>query len=105
MNWTTYGIPLLQGAWVTIQLTFYSTVLGGIFSFAFGIGKLSRNRAIKGASIAVIELFRGTSLLVQLFWLYLNIETLKKQRHTQKNNKTNKLTNTENPKKAKNQED
>jgi polar amino acid transport system permease protein len=70
MNWTTYGIPLLQGAWVTIQLTFYSTVLGGIFSFAFGIGKLSRNRAIKGASIAVIELFRGTSLLVQLFWLY-----------------------------------
>lgn len=70
MNWTLYSTPLLQGAWVTIQLTFYSTVLGGIFSFAFGVGKLSRNWAAKGVSIFFIEIFRGTSLLVQLFWLY-----------------------------------
>ncbi|HEU0229317.1 MAG TPA: ectoine/hydroxyectoine ABC transporter permease subunit EhuC [Burkholderiaceae bacterium] len=70
MNWTMYSPPLLQGAWVTIQLTFYSTVLGGIFSFAFGVGKLSRNWAAKGVSIFFIEVFRGTSLLVQLFWLY-----------------------------------
>ncbi|WEX10513.1 ectoine/hydroxyectoine ABC transporter permease subunit EhuC [Chelativorans sp. AA-79] len=70
MQWLDYLQPLLQGAWVTVQLTVYSTILGGVFSFLFGIGKLSHNWLIKGFSIVYIEVFRGTSLLVQLFWLY-----------------------------------
>ncbi len=70
MNWTAYLPPLLEGAWVTAQLTFYSTVLGAVFAFAFGLGRISSNWALKGFSIAMIEVFRGTSLLVQLFWLY-----------------------------------
>jgi polar amino acid transport system permease protein len=70
MQWTDYITPLMEGAWVTIQLTLYSTVLGAALAFAAGIGKLSHNWAIKAVSVAYIELFRGTSLLVQLFWLY-----------------------------------
>ncbi|TPW29584.1 ectoine/hydroxyectoine ABC transporter permease subunit EhuC [Pararhizobium mangrovi] len=70
MEWTSYLPPLLQGAWVTVQLTVYSTILGAVLAFAFGIGKLSNNWLIKGVSIGYIEIFRGTSLLVQLFWLY-----------------------------------
>lgn len=70
MHWTEYLGPLAQGAKVTIELTVYSTILGGIFSFLFGIGKLSPNWFVKGFSIVYIEVFRGTSLLVQLFWLY-----------------------------------
>lgn len=70
MNWLSYSAPLLEGAWVTTQLTIYSTIFGGIFAFAFGIGKLSSNWILKGISVAFIEVFRGTSLLVQLFWLY-----------------------------------
>lgn len=70
MHWLSYSAPLLEGAWVTIQLTFYSTILGAIVAFASGIGKLSRNWFIKALSISFIEVFRGTSLLVQLFWLY-----------------------------------
>jgi polar amino acid transport system permease protein len=70
MDWTEYLNPLMQGAWVTIQLTLYSTVLGGLLSFAAGIGKLSPNRVLRAVSIGYIEIFRGTSLLVQLFWLY-----------------------------------
>lgn len=70
MNWGTYIGPLSQGAWVTIQITVYSTILGGIFSFAFGIGKVLDNWLARGVSIVYIEVFRGTSLLVQLFWLY-----------------------------------
>jgi len=70
MDWHIYSTPLLQGAWVTVQLTIYSTVLGAIFSFAFGVGKLSHNWIAKGISVFFIEVFRGTSLLVQLFWLY-----------------------------------
>lgn len=70
MHWTEYLSPLMQGAWVTVQLTLYSTLLGAALSFVFGIGKLSHNPLLRGVSIAYIEIFRGTSLLVQLFWLY-----------------------------------
>lgn len=69
-HWTEYLPALTEGAWVTIQLTVYSTVLGAALAFVFGIGKLSRNLAFRGISVAYIEIFRGTSLLVQLFWLY-----------------------------------
>lgn len=70
MHWTDYIAPLIEGAWVTVQLTLYSTVLGTVLAFAAGMGKLSPNWVIKGVSVAYIEVFRGTSLLVQLFWLY-----------------------------------
>ena len=70
MIWSEYLDPLLQGAWVTVQLTVYSTLLGAILSFAFGLGKLSSFLALRALSVVYIEVFRGTSLLVQLFWLY-----------------------------------
>ncbi len=70
MEWLDYARPLLLGARVTIELTLYSTLLGAVFSFAFGIGRLSGHRPLRWLSIALIEVFRGTSLLVQLFWLF-----------------------------------
>lgn len=76
MDWIDYGAPLLEGAWVTITLTFYSTLLGAFFSFLFGIGKLSHHWLLKGAAVCFIEVFRGTSLLVQLFWLYFALPVL-----------------------------
>ena len=62
--------PLLRGTVVTVQLAVLSTVFGGILSFAAGIGKLSDNWLIRGLSVIYIEIFRGTSLLVQMFWLF-----------------------------------
>lgn len=76
MNWLTYSDSLLSGAWVTIQLTIYSTLLGGIFAFIFGVGRLSHHWLIKASSVGFIEFFRGTSLLVQLFWLYFALPVL-----------------------------
>lgn len=70
MHWIEYLPPLLQGAWVTFQLTVYSTVLGALLAFAAGVGRLSANPLLRAVSITYIEIFRGTSLLVQLFWLY-----------------------------------
>ncbi|HLQ85009.1 MAG TPA: ectoine/hydroxyectoine ABC transporter permease subunit EhuC [Salinisphaeraceae bacterium] len=70
MDWLNYLELLLPGIWVTVQLTIYSTILGAIFSFAFGLGKLSNNWLIKLPSATFVEIFRGTSLLVQMFWLF-----------------------------------
>lgn len=76
MHWIEYLPPLLKGAGVTVQLTVYSTVLGGLFSFLFGIGRLSPNGLCRWASVTIIEVFRGTSLLVQLFWLFFALPVL-----------------------------
>lgn len=70
MHWMNYIVPLLEGAWVTVQLTVISTLGGAFFSFLFGIGRLSSSRTTRWLCISLIEIFRGTSLLVQLFWLY-----------------------------------
>ncbi len=70
MSWLDYLAPMLQGAWVTVQLTAYSTVFGALLAFAAGTGRLSRHAPIKAISVAYIEIFRGTSLLVQMFWLF-----------------------------------
>jgi len=55
---------------VTIQVTLLSIVLAFIVAFLFGLGRLSTYRIIRGASYTIIEFIRGTSLMVQLFWLY-----------------------------------
>ena len=74
-GWTYLG-PMTDGALVTVELTVYSTVLGAAFSFLFGLGKISRHWYFKLPSIAYIEIFRGTSLLVQMFWLFYALPRL-----------------------------
>ncbi|AXE34843.1 ectoine/hydroxyectoine ABC transporter permease subunit EhuC [Chromobacterium phragmitis] len=67
---------LLGGAWVTAQLAIGSTVLGAALSFGFGLGRLSRHAAARMLSLVYIEVFRGTSLLVQLFWIFFALPLL-----------------------------
>lgn len=76
MDWMNYSGPLLSGAWVTIKLTIYSSIFGTLIAFILGVGKLSENWFIKAFSVAFIEVFRGTSLLVQLFWLFFALPVL-----------------------------
>lgn len=76
MHWTEYLPPLLQGARVTVELTLYSTLLGALAAFTFGIGRSSNCTPLRWLSIGFIEVFRGTSLLVQLFWLYFALPVL-----------------------------
>ena len=67
---------LAQGAWITVQLTLWSTLFGALCSFGFGIGRLSHNKLVKAISITYIEVFRGTSLLVQMFWIFFALPLL-----------------------------
>lgn len=61
---------LLQGAWVTLQVTFYGSLLAIVAAILAALGRMSPWLPVRWFSIAYIELFRGTSLLVQLFWLF-----------------------------------
>ncbi|RKN64076.1 ectoine/hydroxyectoine ABC transporter permease subunit EhuC [Paenibacillus ginsengarvi] len=67
---------LLRGALVTLEVTLYSTVLALILAFLAGFLQLSKFRGLRVLSTVYVELFRGTSLLVQLFWLYFALPIL-----------------------------
>lgn len=76
MSWTELFLVLLRGLEITVIVTAASTVLGAVCSFAAGIGKLSTIRPIRYLAATYVEIFRGTSLLVQLFWLYFALPLL-----------------------------
>lgn len=70
MNWTQYLPALLRGAEVTAWITAASTALGAVLAFAAGTARAEGGPLLSRIAVLYIELFRGTSLLVQLFWLY-----------------------------------
>lgn len=71
-----YLPTLLQGAWVTLQIVCFSVILAFLCAFAAGLTRLSKYRVIRFVSAVYVEVFRGTSLLVQLFWLYFALPML-----------------------------
>lgn len=64
-------ISLLRGGLkVTLQVTFFATILAFVLGFITGLARLSKYKIIRGLATIYVEVFRGTSLLVQLFWIY-----------------------------------
>lgn len=61
---------LLQGAAVTVKITALAALLALTLAFGAGLLRLSPVRLLRWAAALYVEVFRGTSLLVQLFWLY-----------------------------------
>jgi polar amino acid transport system permease protein len=69
-DWSGYLTLILQGALVTVELTVMGSILALIMAFLAGLGRLSRLAAVRALATAYIEFFRGTSIFVQLFWVY-----------------------------------
>lgn len=69
-NVASFLPALLNGLTVTIQVAIPSAILAYAISVAAGLGRLSRNAAVRLMSGAYVEIFRGVSLLVILFWLF-----------------------------------
>lgn len=69
--------PLLaRGALVTLEITLLTIILSTIISFAIGLMRLSRFWLVRNLATVYVEVFRGTSLLIQLFWLYFALPML-----------------------------
>ena len=65
-----HGGTLLLGTVMTLKVLVCSIILYVIISMIFGLMRMSKNPIIQGTATVYIEFFRGTSLLVQLFWVY-----------------------------------
>jgi polar amino acid transport system permease protein len=69
-EWTGYLVLVLRGAWITIQVTVAGCLLALVVALAAGILRLAPWRVVRWATAAYVEVFRGTSAFVQLFWAY-----------------------------------
>lgn len=61
---------LLQGTWITVQITLGGAALAIAMALIAAMAKMYGPGPIRWLAIAYIEVFRGTSALVQLFWLF-----------------------------------
>jgi len=61
---------LLRGLVTTVEITVVSAVIALVLSFVLGLALLSGNRIVRGAARTWVEIFRGTSALIQLFYFY-----------------------------------
>ncbi|WP_340374876.1 ectoine/hydroxyectoine ABC transporter permease subunit EhuC [Streptomyces sp. SS7] len=65
-----------SGLWTTVEVTALGACLAAALAFTLGFMTGARHVALRGPARLVIEFFRGTSLLVQLFWLYYALPIL-----------------------------
>ena len=65
-----YGPRLLDGLWLTFEITFISLVVGGIFAIPIALARLSKNSFFRAWATSYIFFFRGTPLLAQIYLIY-----------------------------------
>lgn len=70
LNWLP---ALLSGAKVTIALAIVTVFAGVILSIFLALGKISKNKLISSLCSAYIFFFRGTPLLMQLYFVYYGL--------------------------------
>ncbi|MDQ4054837.1 MAG: amino acid ABC transporter permease [Actinomycetota bacterium] len=58
-----------EGLWITVYATVLGTLLAVVIAFALGLLSLSKHVVPRAFARVVVETFRGTSLVVQLFWI------------------------------------
>ncbi|RCH68436.1 ectoine/hydroxyectoine ABC transporter permease subunit EhuC [Streptomyces sp. SDr-06] len=67
---------VLPGIWITVQLTVYSAALAAAVAFGVGIARTHRSRSVRFLAAVYTEIFRGTSALVLMFWLFFVLPPL-----------------------------
>jgi polar amino acid transport system permease protein len=61
---------LLQGAKVTLEVTLMAAGVALVLAFVVGLARLAPARPIRFVATVYVEILRGTSALVQLFYLF-----------------------------------
>ncbi|MEU6642050.1 ectoine/hydroxyectoine ABC transporter permease subunit EhuC [Saccharomonospora sp. NPDC046836] len=67
---------ILEGLPVTVAATVGGVALTIVLAFTAGLAMLSKSRTIRFISRVYVEGFRGTSEVVQLFWIYFVLPAL-----------------------------
>lgn len=65
-----HGSRFVDGAIITVQQTILAGMLAIAISVVMGLMRISPAGVVRGLATVYIEFFRGTSLLVQLYWIF-----------------------------------
>lgn len=68
--------PLLEGLRVTARLTLGGALIAVVAALLAGLGRTSPVAPLRWLSAVYVEVFRGSSVLVQLFWFYFALPRL-----------------------------
>ncbi len=66
-------LAIAEGAFLTLQLTVISILIGMVIGLALALGRISKNGLLNGLTWFYIWVFRGTPLLLQLFIIYYGL--------------------------------
>lgn len=68
--WDVVVFLVTRGVGVTLVLTLFAAILALALGFLAGYARMSKNKWVYGLATIYVEFFRGSSLLVLLFWIY-----------------------------------
>lgn len=66
----SYWDVLLHGLGITLLFTVSAALIGSLLGFVISLMRVSPFRALKWPARLYVEFFRGTPMLIQLFWIY-----------------------------------
>lgn len=67
---------ILEGMLLTVQATLGGIVVATVLALIFGLALLSRFRAVRAVARVYVEIWRGTSEVVQLLWIFFVLPVL-----------------------------
>ena len=67
---------LLEGLAITVLIAVAGCALAIVCAVLAGLGRRSRDIIVRGMATTYVEVFRGTSALVQLYWFYFALPLL-----------------------------
>lgn len=78
-----WGLPLLQGTWLTIRLALSTLPVGLVLGLALALGMNSTDRPVLSRFCTVfVTIFRGLPELLTIFIIYYGVQLLLKQSTT-----------------------
>jgi polar amino acid transport system permease protein len=69
-QFSDYAWMILDGTWVTVKITVVASVVAVIVALLTGVARTSKSFWVRLGPTLFVELFRGTSCYVQLFWAF-----------------------------------
>lgn len=75
-NLPLYVRTIAQGLLLTVEATLAGILIAAVLSFVFGLAMLSRSRTVRVVARIYVEIWRGTSEVVQLLWIYFVLPVL-----------------------------
>ena len=65
-----YGLYMVQGAWYTITISFWSILFSTVLGLLFASILASKNRLLRNLTIIYIDVFRTVPLVCLLIWIH-----------------------------------